>query len=72
MTRLLLCAFAGCVWLAAQPNAPLPARTQNVTAPSHVYSRGGLEILTFETEEACAVALSDTAARIRPHDRRLA
>ena len=34
----------------AQPRPPLPAMTQNASAPSHVFQRGDLEILTYETE----------------------
>jgi hypothetical protein len=30
---------------------PLPAMPKNVMAPSHVFQHGGLEILTYETEQ---------------------
>ena len=56
MIRLFFRAFASCALLVAQdtpqrPSAPLPGRNQNASAPSHVYTRGDLEILTFETEQ---------------------
>ena len=35
----------------AQPRPPLPAMTQNASAPSRVLQRGDLEILTYETEQ---------------------
>lgn len=33
------------------PGGPLPLRMQNATAPSHVFTRGDVEILTYETEQ---------------------
>ena len=34
-----------------RPSGPLPAGTQNASAPSHVFIRGDVEIVTFETEQ---------------------
>lgn len=57
MRNLLPIALLAFLPAAAQPprtdSRPLPQRTQNASAPSHVYKRGDVEILTYESEESC-------------------
>ena len=57
MRKSLLIALLAFLPAAAQPprtdSRPVPQRMQNASAPSHVYTRGDVEILTYESEEAC-------------------